>query len=455
MKNRILAALLAAWLSLCLSGCSFAATDPKNLMAPPKANADQQAIHKLLQGSQPDITFIYPKSGEYRSAVIMRDFTGDGEKDAIGFYSLEELGGVEVQFLIQSGEGWRTAASFRNTAIQVDRVCFGDLTGDGVNDVLIGWGSAAGSTGRTAAVNVYHYTGDAVEEFPLGTYGEMAVTDFDGDGVSEVFTVDKFVPAEAEGDDPSPAMARVFAWSNGAMKKLCETAADNSISSYSSVAFGSLNTDRTGVVLDGAKADGSMTTQVFCLEGGALINFPDGVNSEEYSNPFSRPSSAPFLSRDINGDGRIEVPVASPLPGLSPEAPPDSTGYQVEWVSFGRDMSRRLAVRALMNQGENYWFPLPFEWQGRITASNDPARRTVTYFQVMEPEKDGDQLLGPPLFSIRVFTRSAWESRGQSGGYELLSVQNDLVYGMQVFTSDKSLLRNIAVIKQSFQLLLD
>ena len=54
--------------------------DAQALMSPPKSNIDQQSIHKLLQGSRQDITFIYPKSGEYRSAIIMRDFTGDGRK---------------------------------------------------------------------------------------------------------------------------------------------------------------------------------------------------------------------------------------------------------------------------------------------------------------------------------------------------------------------------------------
>ena len=43
-------------------------------MAPPKANADQQAIYRLMQGAQTDVTFIYPRSGDYRSAIIMRDF---------------------------------------------------------------------------------------------------------------------------------------------------------------------------------------------------------------------------------------------------------------------------------------------------------------------------------------------------------------------------------------------
>ncbi len=453
MKKRRAAVLLAAWLCFWLSGCSFPALETKNLLAPPKANADQQAIHKLLQGSQPDITFVYPKSGEYRSAIIMRDFTGDGAEDAIGFYSLEDLGGVEVQFLEKSGDQWRTDAAFRNAAIQVDRVCFGDLTGDGVKDVLIGWGSTAGTSGRTAAVNAYLYDGNGgVTEYSLGIYDEMTLTDLDGDGVEEVFLVDKFLPAEEEGDEPSPAQARIYAWKNGTMQEIYRTDADNSISSYSSVAFGALSRTQRGVVLDGAKADGSLTTQIFYLEDGKLVNAPPGVNTEEYGNPFARPSSASFLCRDIDGDGFIEIPVASQLPGIPEDVTLDPTSYLVEWSIFQWN-HRRVVVKALMNPAENYWFPLPAGLVGRITASNDADRRTVTYTGVMDPNEEGVQLLGSPLFSIRVFTRSAWESRGQSGGYELLAAQNDTVYGIQVLTQDKQMLEYVSRIRQGFKLL--
>ena len=99
-----LAVLFALIMTLIeLPGCSFTGLSAQNLMSPPKTNADQQAIYQLMQGAKTDVTFIYPRSGEYRSAIIMRDFTGDGVEDAIGFHSLED-GGVEVIFLMKSGE---------------------------------------------------------------------------------------------------------------------------------------------------------------------------------------------------------------------------------------------------------------------------------------------------------------------------------------------------------------
>ena len=224
--KRLAAAALAAFLCLAQAGCSFSVLDAQNLMSPPRANLEQQGIYELLQGDGQELTFVYPKRREHRSAIIMRDWTGDGVEDAIGFVS-PEGGGVEVSFLEKGESAWRIAASFSNTATQVDMVLFGDLNGDGREDVLIGWGSASGTTGRTAAVDAYLFDGENVTEYLLGTYGEMTATDFDGDGVIEVFTVDKYLAAEEEGAEDLPALAHLFAWEEGALQELASTAADN------------------------------------------------------------------------------------------------------------------------------------------------------------------------------------------------------------------------------------
>ncbi len=455
MKKRIPVFLLSLWLLLALSGCSITGLDSRSLMAPPKTNADQQAIYALLRGSRSDLTFVYPRGGEYRSAIIMQDFTGDGVKDAIGFYALEDSGGVAVQFLVKADGEWHTDAVFSNTALQVDRVCFGDLTGDGVSDIVIGWGSTGGATGRTASVTMYHYDGGgSMQESPMSTYGEMILTDMDSDGVCEIFTVNKFLPAEAEGDASYPAQASLYRWTGSSMAVTAVTDADNSIASYSSISFGLLGEDLAGVALDGAKADGSMTTQLFIMENGYLLNVPRKVNTEEYSNPFSRPSGASFLCRDINGDGILEIPSVSLLPGIPDATVPDSTSYLVTWNAFEPGGSFSPVTRGLTNLAEGYWFSLPWALNGQITAVNDPERRSVTYTQVVGPGEDGSpQFLSQPLFSIRVFTRTAWESMGESGGYELLDSQEDSFYGILVRTQEESMALSIERIKKSFRLL--
>ena len=448
--KKLAAAALCGMVLLTQTGCSFSGLDPQNLMSPPRANLEQQGIYQLLQEDRQELNFVYPKRGDYRSAIIMQDWTGDGVSDAVGFVALDK--GVEVYFLEKRQDGWRTAASFVNTASQVDLVCFGDLNGDGTEDVLIGWGSAAGTTGRTASAAAYLYQEGNVMEAALGTYGEVSLTDFDGDGVCEVFTVDKYLAAEEEGAQALPALAHIYAWQDNTLKEVYTASADNSISNYTAIQFGKLGNGLTGVAVDGAKADGSMTTQVFYLENRLLKNGPPGVNTESYQNPFARSSSAVFATQDINRDGVLEIPVASRLPCLPESVSPDSTSYLVKWSHFQAPGEYATVLSALMNLGENYWFPLPSSLVGKISASNNASARTVTYTEVVTGE-DGSQLLGSPLFTVRVFTQSAWDSRGETSGYEQLAVQGDQVYGIQTLTQDEGYLRAISQIKLTFRVL--
>ena len=76
----------------------------------------------------------------------------------------------------------------------------------------------------------------------------------------------------------------------------------------------------------------------------------------------------------------------------------------------------------------------------------------MTYTQVVSGE-DGSQLLGTPLFSIRVFTRSAWDSRGETSGYQLLAQRGDLVYGIQTLTQDEAYESALAQIQETFTLI--
>lgn len=453
VKQRVLAVLLALPLLLPLSGCSYTGFDAPTLMAPPKANSDQQSIHKLLQGTRSDITFVYPKSGAYRSAIIMRNLS-ESKEAAIGFYAAEG-GGVEVQFLLKQEGQWNTVSKFKNAATQVDRVCFGDFDGDGTQDVLIGWGSSGGTTGLTASVSAYLCEKQSFVETALGTYGEMVLTDFDGDSVKELFTADKYLPNEEEGAQPATARGRLFAYRDGKMQEIFSAAADNTVTSYFEPKFGKLSSSQLGVVLDGAKADGSMTTQIFTLSEDTqgefynMINQPTGVNSEGYMNPFARPTSA-FLTKDVNGDGSLEIPVATLLPGIPATVTPDSTSFLVEWSRYQSDGSRRSILPTLMNLTENYWFRLPAGLRGKITSTNDPAKHSVIYTEVIPQEEEGTPLLGSPLFSIRVFTLDTWDSRGESGGYVPIAYQGELVYGFQTLTQDREMLSLINQIKDTF-----
>lgn len=452
-----LSLLLAVIILFSLSGCGFFAFDSRSLMAPPAADADQQAITRLLWENSGDITLVYPKNGEHRSAILMEDFTGDGERDAIGFYIPERGGGgVEVQFLTKTGGEWVTASTFKNVASQVDRVSFCDLTGDSVPEVLVGWGNASGTTGRTAAMSAYIFSSGKVEEFSLGAYGAFTETDLDQDGVSEVFMVDMSLPVEGNFTN---AEARVYVYDDGEMSERYVCPVDNSVSGYSSLIFGKLSKDLYGVLVDGTKPNGSTTTQVITLENGKLINRPENVNTDEYLNFNTRPTSSGLSPMDIDGDGIIDLPYVYTLPALQNTAAYDSTCFEVDWKPyFGEDEPWDYA-RTLVNVEENYFFSIPPTLEGKLTSENNTGSRMLTYRLVSEEKNElGEALFSPGemLFSIRCFSSTEWEVT-EWRGYEpiLVSPDSDTVYAIHVYTSDPAMTFAAEQVKKEFHLFSD
>ena len=441
-------------MSCLFGGCVSDWLDTQGMMTPPKANADQQEIHQLLQGTSASLTFVYPSNGEYRSAIIMRDLTGDGKEDAIGFIKLDA--GVEVQFMVKQDGAWRSVGRFRNAAAEVDRVCFGDVDGDGLSDVLIGWGN---TQSVAATLTAYTYNGTRFTDTSFEEkYEAMVLTDFDHDNVMEVFIMQRPVLAQDETTETIPARAEYFSIQNGDVVSLGYTEADDSITKFSSTVFGNITNKLSGVVTDGLKSDGSMTTQVFFLDtDGQLRSVPAYPNDPEAVSPFYRPSGPTFTAIDIDKDGIIEVPVATQMPVLSDEVL-DSTSFLVEW-SRARpydDPQYRRILSGFMNLTENYWFRTPKWLEREITATNDKKLRTVIYYKVEQSEGENgeeEQWMGPRLFGIRVFSRAAWEERAKLGGYEPLIEEDEQIYALITYTKDEKYLLAIEKVKETFSLI--
>ena len=154
LLKKISAVLVLLGVILTASGCAeLTGLDAQGLMQPPKTTADREAIYALMRDGQPDVKLVYPKNGEYRSAVVSKDLDKDGALDVVTFCVNSEAGGIRLEFFSREANGdWYSRAEFISMANQVDRVFFGDVTGDGQEEIVIGWGDPLTAT---ASISVY------------------------------------------------------------------------------------------------------------------------------------------------------------------------------------------------------------------------------------------------------------------------------------------------------------
>ena len=87
--KRLAAGLLAIFfITVALSGCSAVGLDVENKLRPPKGTGEQEAIQQALEtyirkyvDNSGSYLLKYPQSGEHRSAFLVDDFDGDGQRE--------------------------------------------------------------------------------------------------------------------------------------------------------------------------------------------------------------------------------------------------------------------------------------------------------------------------------------------------------------------------------------
>ncbi|MBE6830065.1 MAG: VCBS repeat-containing protein [Ruminococcaceae bacterium] len=441
MKLRAVA--MALVMAVTLSGCSFIGLDAQTLMHPPKPTGEKADIHALLESkTDGKMTLKYPKSGDYRSAIITHDLCGDKNDEAMAIYQKEdETSGTNIMFMKKDGK-WVDMGSFSNPAAQVDKVCFGDLDGDGKSEVVVGWGS---SLNNTSTICVYYYKNGKMNELKLEqTYTELAVMDFDGDGRDEIFTANTSV-----GDQP--ALARLFRVKDGAVEVMGSCRMDGGVTKYASVKSGLINEHQNGIVLDGIKNEGSLVTELLYWDQKTKrLRSPFYDVKTQTANYTMRNTSV--VSKDINGDKIIEVPIVNLMPGHSGEKT-DDADYITNWHRYDTQTGTFVRVMSMvLNYSDGYWFLIPDMWRGKVTTKTDTVTRMITFYRWNAAGKNSGSL-GPALLKIQVFSQKEWDSgTGTAGFYKLLDSDN-LVFAASSPSPTDALSLSIGDVKNSFELI--
>jgi hypothetical protein len=442
-RKAALAAILLAIVML-FSGCSFAGLDAQTLMHAPKPTGTNEAdIQNLLdQTAGGRFTLKYPAEGDYRSAILEHDICGSGTSAAIAFYQKnDESTTTNIVFMQKSGNAWKIIGTFSNQASQVDRVCFGDLNGDGRDEVVVGWGS---SLNNNSSVCVYYYQGGKMNELKLNqNYSEMEVMDFDGDGRDEVFTA-----CVTAGDQA--AAAHLIRVTGGNMEVIGSAPLDTGVTKYASVKTGLLNEKQSGIVLDGIKASNTMVTEVLYWDKqkkALVAPFYDTASKTAKSTT----RSTSVVSKDINGDRIIEIPIVTLMPGYT-GATADEADYLTSWHRYDTATNTFVRVMSMVvNYADGYWFSVPDMWRGKVTTKLDPSTRSFSFYQWMKSAKSAAGVQGPQLLKIEVFTKKEWNDKADTSGYFQICTKDSLVFAAARPSPTNALSLTEAEVKEAFQ----
>ena len=437
MKLKAALAVFGAAVLITAGGCSTADLARDDMLRPPKTMGDEAEIEALIAQTAPKgYTLKYPKSGSYRSAIIMHDLDGDNVNEAIAFFrDKENTTGIHMLVMYESSGKWMASDDFVTETTDVDCVEFADINDNPSQEIFVGF---ATYTSNVNFLSVYTYENGKTQTIQAGqNYSAFYCGNLDGSGKSKVITLSLFTPeneAKATLLEYDSATASLFAKAS--------TPLDPNVVSYRSMLLTDLGNNQRGLVVDGVLSNGSMNTQVlyFNKELNLLRN---PLNKEKSANPTRRTEA--ILSADINNDMKIEIPVVSTLPYNNTNKALKSAN-QILWNTFSTEKEELLPVqRTAVNYAYNYTIKIPETWlAGTFTALVNESGDLLSFY---EWSKDG---VGEKLFEIRAFKVADWDQGKGIDGYTLIYKDTRNAFAFVNLSADKELALTDDNIKTAF-----
>ena len=419
VKAKLLLTLLP--LAFC-TGCMQFELSAEELMRPPALTQEQLEISTALERAVGDsnIKYKYPETGEHRSSFLFYDLDDDGQDEALIFYQAASKGSATwMNILDKQDDHWVSVfdISAPNQETEVDFISFQPLLEEG--SIVIGW--ADEYMNEKSAV-VYTYDGTVLTEVYEDDYDFLSFTDLNKDNKLDMITVvsDPFYEEST--------VSFITEDSDITGKHILERK-DILELPYGSAEIVSVQSGFTDVITPAIFIDSNinisrnetvMVSQVVSASGDELVNLLDSDDSETLLSEITIRPTSPFC-QDINGDGFIEIPSVSALPGYEEE---EEVLYLTTFHRLGVGHSLLPAPRCVINEDHRYLLEFPERWLDKVTIISQPETNEWSFIRYNGTLEDSSAL----LLRLKVYSVKDYHDKFESETFKLLGRQGLFEY---------------------------
>ena len=380
MKRRTFLLLSAGCAMSLLSGCSFPMTENmqvEELLRAPRLSGDYGALQNALNewlGESAQLK--YPMQGDLLSPFLLQDLDGDGEQDAAVLYTTAQTSNVCIAFLQRDDDGvWTVRKSIEGLADTVDNVRLAQLQDGGAVQLVVGYLASQGDS----YLAVYSYEHGEVNAILEQSYEQYLVEDITGGGNEDLILMstleDGGVQIELLTVDRDGMFQQVAVMGLSADK----------FSGCASVTAG-LGTDgKHYLVLDGwtGISGNHLATVLLRFDGESQQMVPaDQITTGELYNASLRNVSN-LVSRDLDGDGTVEIPTQPDEAGLLNMSQSRRMDFIV-WMDYTSPEPEKSF--GLLDEEMNCYIELPMEWEGNLLLTDSEEEDAVELRTVDENE---------------------------------------------------------------------
>ena len=360
MKRRHFLLLAACCLAGLLPGCSLPMTENmqvEELLRAPRLSGDYGALQNALNdwlGESAQLK--YPMQGDLLSPFLLQDLDGDGEQDAAVLYTTAQSSNVCIAFLQRDEENrWRVCQSIEGLADTVDNVRLAQLQDGSSMQMVVGYLASQGDS----YLAVYSYENGQVSAILEQSYEQYLVEDITGGGNQDLILMstleDGGVQIELLTVDRDGSFQQVAVMGLSADK----------FSGCASVAAGLGADGKHYLVLDGwtGISGNNLATVLlrFDEESQQMIPADQISTSELYSASLRNVPN--LVSRDLDGDGTVEIPTQPDEAGLLNLSQSRRMDFIV-WMDYTSSHPEKSF--GLLDEETNCYIELPAEWEGNL-----------------------------------------------------------------------------------------
>lgn len=436
MKKKLLSLLLASSLGLTMAGCSSVGLSVENLMHPPKAVGDKAEIQALVDSVAGEgHTLKYPQSGNYRSAITMKDIDSDSIDEAIAFYQpVGDIATVHMLIMDSINDEWQTVGDFKSQSTAVESLNFCDLDGNGILEIATSWKTYNANLNQ---ISLYIYEDNNVREVSSEHTSSSVLTgDFTENEGEELLLLSLF-STEKE----ATAALLDLSENKSDLETLGTAPLNPDVVSYSQLLVGNIFENQVGAVIDGCTQSGEYNTQL--LYFNTYFNSLEHISFTENVPYNQKLRSYPVMSDDVNDDGIIEVPAAFKL-SIEKDRTDAVAAADLYWCQQTSSGTVLLISHKAASFAYGFTFEVPESWEGKFTALTNYDTNEVTFFE-WTGSKTADVLL-----TVKIFEKDKNEDMS---GYTSLDETDDRVYTFKIPEGDNSLILTEREIKSAFELM--
>lgn len=433
LKKKIAHLCVAAALCLFLSGCEFD-SNVEQLFTLPRLPDEYVDLSMEIETLLADgYEYAAPTAGENIQSLQMEDLDGDGAPEAVLFFRRSgDEKPLKIFVYQEVEEDYALLCFVESGGSSIDSVEYADLTGDGKNELVVGW--KISNEVQTAAV--YNIGREAI---PLTTspYSKLAVEDLNDDGIHSLIVL--------RSDSEGAPIAEVFSWQTNILSSAYRCALSSTMADLSrgSVVSGNTADGAKALYVTGVDEENMAVTDVLLWHDetpwdaldGAVINA--AINAETGKSELRQPYRH-IAPRDINGDGVVELP----------DFPTRDSGGDT--LAFWKQYTASPAMLRTVAQtyhcaSYGWYFLLSEDWWGRVSAeaydSAPGEYRVVLYLD------------GEPTLALYTLTGENREMRSTSGERFVIRRLTDTVYAAELLPGSENAFVDEQQVKSSFSMI--